>query len=456
MRLPILLVLGGFLAVPAVLSEVAAAATVRADGANRTADCGGGDAIVEGSHNELSFTGGCRGLAVRGDGNTILIELSPGARLDIQGNGNRISYSPGPPPMLRITGSGTELERVEATPPAASAIALTGDGYVLDLDCTGRDVVIRGNRSRYTLRGGCRSVAANGSGNRIQAELAVGARALVEGNDTVFGYAVLGGDSADVTVRGVRSRAERSTAAAPPPQPEPVPRVAPPAAPAQPPAATAAPTPAVTTAPPPASAAVPPPLPAPPFAVPAGASAETPTEPDVPMPSTTPPQPQPLPMLPSAPSETAQPASRPPAAAPAPSVVAAAEPAPAVVEPPAPAEAPSIAAGTPRLPALLRLLGARVVETGTQIAVPAEEVFQPQSDTMRRGGDGKLRQIVQLAEIIHPTATHLGIADPADTDLATRRARALGAWFIARGLLVRQADVSTGAAASVVDVLLLR
>ena len=169
-RLRFLLALGCLLAPGA-----AAAVSVQSDGDTRSLACDGGDALVEGSRNDLRFTGGCRGLSVRGDGNIIVIELAPSAALDIRGNANRIRYTLGAPPALRVTGSSTELQRVEAVSPPAPPIALTGDGLALDLDCTGRDVTINGNRSQYLLRGGCASVRANGDGNRIRALLAAGA-----------------------------------------------------------------------------------------------------------------------------------------------------------------------------------------------------------------------------------------------------------------------------------------
>jgi hypothetical protein len=149
----------------------------------------------------------------------------------------------------------------------------------------------------------------------------------------------------------------------------------------------------------------------------------------------------------------------PPRAAPpspgAPTVVAtpAAPPSPTAAPPDEP---PPIAAGTPRLPALLRALGASVIANGTRVAVAADEVFQPGSDAMRRGGDAKLRAIVQLAALIHPSATRLLVADPLDTGLATRRAQALGSWFGTKGIAVRQADVTAGAPVAAVDVLLAR
>jgi len=413
-RLPFVLVLAGL-----ALPGIAAAATVQSDGATSTIACNGDAAVVEGSRNDLTFTGSCRGLSLRGDGNIVAIELAPGAALDIQGNSNRIRYSIGAAPSVQVTGSSTEVQRVEGVPPPPPPLALTGDGQVLDLDCAGRDVAIRGNRSDYTLRGGCRSVVAHGDNDHIRAELLAGAHAVVEGNDARLIYTIIGAGEAEIAVRGARSRVEREGARA-----QAVAAVAPP--------------PGLPAAPPsPGPVAAPPP------------------EAGVPMPpaGAVPPKPQPLPMLPAPPADAAVPLPSapppPPAAQPAPA--AAAAPAPGQPEP-----LPPIAPGTPLLPSLLRELDAHVVANGTRLTITADSVFKPGSDALQRGGDAKLRQIVQLAALIHPSAARLIVAEPADAALATRRAQALGAWFASKGLAVRQAEVATGAASARVDVLLAR
>lgn len=99
-------------------------ATVRAEAETRTVDCGGGDAEVGGNRNTLTFHGGCRDFLLRGDANTVTIELAPGARVDIEGNRNHIRYSVvggGAPPTVRVSGSDTDLGPAGSGPPPAPA-----------------------------------------------------------------------------------------------------------------------------------------------------------------------------------------------------------------------------------------------------------------------------------------------------------------------------------------------
>ena len=310
-------------------------ATVRAEAETRTVDCGGGDAEVGGNRNTLTFHGGCRDFLLRGDANTVTIELAPGARVDIEGNRNHIRYSVvggGAPPTVRVSGSDTDLGPAGSGPPPAPAplpVRLSGDNQRLDVDCTGGDVDIQGNRSAYTLRGGCRSLVAHGDGNTLRAELQPGARVEVEGNGTTLTYSLRGsGAEPQVVVRGNDSHVTRASGAVP-------------GLPASPPAPAAPPAPATppSPAPQPGPTGVPLPTPAP------AAPAAFPVPPPVPPPTT------------SAPT----PASFAPVTQPPPTVRS--------------------------VPQLMRDLGGKVVEQGTEVVFPAASMFDDGSDTLR--GDAK-------------------------------------------------------------------
>jgi len=259
-------------ALAAVLAQAARAepVAVRAEAQTLSVDCAGGDAEVGGNRNIVTFTGSCRSLTLRGDANKVTIDLASGARLDIEGNGNTIRYSVGGgrEPTVRVSGSDTDLASIGITPspaPSADPVRLTGDNQRLELDCTGRDVDIQGNRSRYRLRGGCKSLTAHGEANTVQAELQPHAKVEIEGNGTVLSYSVAGGGAdADIVVRGADSRAVRVAGL----------DAAPPAVPAPPPAAV----------PPPASVATPAaPVPAPPVSSPAPANPVAGAPPSVPV-----------------------------------------------------------------------------------------------------------------------------------------------------------------------------
>ncbi len=247
--------------------------TVRAEAQTLSVDCAGQDAEIGGNRNTVTFTGACRSLTLRGDANRVAIALASGARLDVEGNGNTIRYSVaggGQEPAVRVSGSNTDLAATGPTapqPPSSDPVRLTGDNQRLAVDCSGRDVDIQGNRARYVLRGGCKSLSVHGEGNTVQAELQPLAKVVIEGNATVLTYSVTGGGGdADITVRGTDSRAVRAAslgaapvaatpaappAPAPPPPPSPSPSqqaVAPAPAPAPTPAPGIAPGPAVPSA----------------------------------------------------------------------------------------------------------------------------------------------------------------------------------------------------------------
>jgi hypothetical protein len=247
-------------ALAAALPQAARAepVAVRAEAQTLSVDCAGGDAEVGGNRNTVTFTGACRSLTLRGDANKVTIDLASAARLDIEGNGNTIRYSVGGgrEPTVRVSGSNTDLASVGITPapaPSADPVRLTGDNQRLELDCTGRDVDIQGNRSRYRLRGGCKSLTAHGEANTVQAELQPRAKVEIEGNGTVLSYSVAGGGAdADIVVRGADSRAVRVAGLDAPPA------SAAPAVPAPPPVAAA---PLPSPAPPNPAAAAPPSVP---------------------------------------------------------------------------------------------------------------------------------------------------------------------------------------------------
>ncbi len=68
-----------------------------------------------------------------------------------------------------------------------------GNGQQRALDCTGRDVVVRGDRNALTFTGGCRSLEVLGSTNEVRAEMAPASRIAIRG-DTVSLYWSLRGD----------------------------------------------------------------------------------------------------------------------------------------------------------------------------------------------------------------------------------------------------------------------
>jgi hypothetical protein len=91
---------------------------------------------------------------------------------------------------------------------AAGAIVLDGDMQTAEVDCARRDVLIHGDGGTYRLLNGCRSVSVQGRANRIDAELAPGARVSIGGADVDLSYVVSApGAPPTLSVTGTNSRA---------------------------------------------------------------------------------------------------------------------------------------------------------------------------------------------------------------------------------------------------------
>ena len=189
-------------------------AQLRAEGANRTMDCAGTDAVVGGSRNTAIFNGSCASLQIRGDANVVTVSLGSGALIDIEGNGNRVKIvaTGASAPRLRIMGGSTEVSSAEgALAPAADSAELTGEGQTLALDCAAGAVTLAGARNRIDLRGPCRALTLRGEANVIRASFVADARVLIEGNAIDLIYSVAGNDAPPtVTTRGMGSFAVRA------------------------------------------------------------------------------------------------------------------------------------------------------------------------------------------------------------------------------------------------------
>lgn len=203
-------------AIAMLLSLAAAPAVaqtaVRGDGQAVTADCAGGEALIEGSRNTVTFRGACRALVLRGDANRVAVELAPSAPVRVEGQGNRVAWTQagaGPAPSATVAGQDSLAAPAGAGQPA-DRLVLRGDDLQLQADCAGRDVLIEGLRGNLRLVGGCRSVTVRGELALVQAELLPGSRVLIEGGGNLVAYALTRqGAVPTVTIRGEASRARR-------------------------------------------------------------------------------------------------------------------------------------------------------------------------------------------------------------------------------------------------------
>jgi hypothetical protein len=100
-------------------------ATVSQSGGAKTVDCGGGDAVLNGSGNSVNFRDTCRTLTVNGSGNAIKIELQSAGTITLNGTGNNVSYAPaGGTADAAVTdhGQGNTVTRFAASPGGTATI----------------------------------------------------------------------------------------------------------------------------------------------------------------------------------------------------------------------------------------------------------------------------------------------------------------------------------------------
>jgi outer membrane protein OmpA-like peptidoglycan-associated protein len=68
--------------------------TVSQSTASVSADCAGGDAVIQGSRDSISLRNSCRSVTVNGSGNSITADLQAGWSITLNGAGNTVSYRP--------------------------------------------------------------------------------------------------------------------------------------------------------------------------------------------------------------------------------------------------------------------------------------------------------------------------------------------------------------------------
>jgi outer membrane protein OmpA-like peptidoglycan-associated protein len=189
-------------------------------------DCSGRDVVVRGNANALRFTGGCRSLSVQGNGNSVLAEMAPGSRIEVLGSGSTVGWTlsgQGAAPSVSVTGRDS---RAEAAQPGTATVTgaprraepgpllIEGSGQQRSLDCTGREVVVRGDRNALTLTGGCRALRVEGNTSDIRAALAPGAPVVLRGNvlDLAWSQAAPGPEPR-ITTEGQQIRVQRAAQA---------------------------------------------------------------------------------------------------------------------------------------------------------------------------------------------------------------------------------------------------
>jgi hypothetical protein len=98
------------------LTSMAAYANARVKGSDQTVtvDCKGGAAVVEGSSNNVRFTGVCSSLSITGADNEVSVALSSGAKVNVMGSSNDVNWSSKGKvkPVVKVMGADNDIVRV--------------------------------------------------------------------------------------------------------------------------------------------------------------------------------------------------------------------------------------------------------------------------------------------------------------------------------------------------------
>lgn len=92
--------------------------TIRGGGNIQQVDCDGRAVSIQGASNEITLTGNCPSLLVRGGGNIVSIEIRPGGSISVRGASNVITWYSDARPRVTLSGANN---RVHAGNKAATA-----------------------------------------------------------------------------------------------------------------------------------------------------------------------------------------------------------------------------------------------------------------------------------------------------------------------------------------------
>ncbi len=70
----------------------------------RSIDCEGRDVVVDGVDHVLTFTGACASLTLSGSGSKIVIDLKPGAVVEVNGTDQSVRWRSAKPPRVSVSG----------------------------------------------------------------------------------------------------------------------------------------------------------------------------------------------------------------------------------------------------------------------------------------------------------------------------------------------------------------
>jgi hypothetical protein len=222
----------------------------------KTLDCGGQEASIVGSQNEITLTGECPAVTVKGSQNTISIEavgtirvvgtmnkvtwqrstIAKGPTVTRSGLDNVITQAtsllPSGDPAPAAAPAGKTAKAAPAAKSAAKAdpaakktstasstssappVVVSDEKATKSIDCRGRGVSVMGNGNTLTLRGTCRKVDVKGNDNVISVE-AVQAIETTGNHNRVTWSRAADGESPTTSDLGNGNAIQRATAPLP-------------------------------------------------------------------------------------------------------------------------------------------------------------------------------------------------------------------------------------------------
>lgn len=77
----------------------------------RTIDCDGRDVVISGVDHVLTITGACASLTLSGSGSKIVIDLKPGASVEVNGTDQSVRWRSPKPPRISVTGIDNDVSK---------------------------------------------------------------------------------------------------------------------------------------------------------------------------------------------------------------------------------------------------------------------------------------------------------------------------------------------------------
>jgi outer membrane protein OmpA-like peptidoglycan-associated protein len=151
-------------------SQAAGLLILASSGSEFVRDCSNRDVVISASNSKYILAGHCLSLSIPGDGNQIIVDLAPGAELELRGSGNQIAWtSTGSDEYPRISSDGQSnyLIKLEREPPKRDAVSAS------NAPISGEATAAKTEPSPAAGDAGAKSAASTKSTDEIKKDLGV-------------------------------------------------------------------------------------------------------------------------------------------------------------------------------------------------------------------------------------------------------------------------------------------